>query len=209
MDDLANRVLALAPNAPGSIDLFTSNWPNGANGLYPSGSAMAPAAGTPPTTDEARAQLASYLYRWFDGETAKVNAALAVFDDDNLEGLTPPPTLRAAIAAMKGTLLEPTIDHLLTSGEFIGVAYAAMPQAEVIAFSSGTDESRRILVDIRYQAERFEYLIGIMGHEFMHDDGVVPRSEEVVLNGLSGMTYMQVLAKRRSSRAEAPSWHAR
>ena len=67
-DVLANRVLALAQHQPGNINLFTSKFPNGAIGIYPSGSEMAQAGGQEPTADEVRMQLTTYLTRWFGGD---------------------------------------------------------------------------------------------------------------------------------------------
>ncbi len=52
----------------------------------------------------------------------------------------------------------------------------------------------------RPASEDFRYLIGILGHEVLHHDSSTPRAEEVILNGLSGMDYVQVL-RRQPQRA--------
>ena len=191
--DLANRVLALSQHVPGNIDLFTSVFlPSATEGLYPAGVAMAPVDGTPPTEDVVRAQLTAYLNRWFDNDSARVTEALALFDADAVKTLIADPTLRAAFAAMKGTLLEPTIDHLLTSGLFSEVRWGGLPNTVV----AGVCCSPRIIaVNRRHEGDRFEYLIGVMGHEILHDDTGTPQAEEAINTALTAMTQMQVLSK--------------
>jgi hypothetical protein len=193
---LANRVLALAPRQPVDIDLFTSSWSNGAQGLYPQASAMVPASGPLPSDAEVRSQLSGYLNRWFAGDGVKVNAALAIFDNDDVEAVIPDAKLRAAFAAMKGTLFEPTQGYVLTLDRFAGIDWGSVPNRAVIASSTGGDTDRIVIFSDVYRAERFELLIATMGHELLHDDaGTAPRPEEVVLNAFSGMTQLQVLAR--------------
>lgn len=194
---LANQVLALPQRVPGEIDLFTSVFlPSESEGLYPAGTAMAPVDGTPPSEAEVRPQLAAYLNRWFDGDSARVGEALALFDSDDVKALLADPTHRAAFAAMRGTLLEPTIDPLLTSGRFAEVRWGGLPNS-VIAAVSG--DPVRVAFNRRHSGDRFEYLIGVMGHEILHGvrarSGGSTRAEEVILNGLTAMTHMQVLSK--------------
>lgn len=75
------------------------------------------------------------------------------------------------------------------------MGYGAVANASLIAVSTGGDGDRLIIVNNRYEREDFRYLIGIMGHEVLHDDGSTPRSEEVILNSLSAMTHVQVLLR--------------
>jgi hypothetical protein len=190
---IANKVLKLDPREPSKINLFTSKFePGGAEGIYPRGSAMAPASGTPLTEAQARSRLKSYLQDQFHNDAGKVNAALALFDRQSTKAAIPDPQVRAAFVGMKGTLLQPTIDHFLNSGKFVPIRYGGV-QIGAVASSGGLP--RQIVVSRRYQSEDFRYLVGIIGHEVLHDDASTPRAEEAILNSLTAMTYVQVLAR--------------
>jgi hypothetical protein len=193
-NQVANKVLKLAPKKPADINLFASKYPNGGQGFYPQGSAMHPASGSPLTEAQARSKLKSYLKAQFHNSSAKVNAALALFDSQKAKTMIADPTLRAGFVGMKGTLLEPTINYFFNSGKFFPIGYAPFPD-NAIAKSSGSDTQRFIFVNSRYASEDFRYLIGFLGHEVLHDDLPTPNAEEAINNSLSGMTYMQVLAK--------------
>jgi len=198
--NLANRVLALAQRQPGDINIFASNYPNGAQGLYPQGSAMTPAAGPAPTNDQVRTRLTAYLNRYFENDATRVNAALAVFDDADVKALCDgtddqDATLRAALAASAGTVYEPAVEYGLNGGAFQLIRYGTLPDTSFIAGSTGGATGRVVTVNSRYSAESFEYLIGVMGHEFMHHNFETPRAEEAVLNAMSAMGHMQVLSE--------------
>lgn len=192
--DLAGLALALPQRVPGNIGLFTAVYANGGQGFYPQGPQMVPAAGPVPTEGEVRELLAAHLSRRFVVIDARVGEALALFDAAHVRVLIPDPTLRAAFAATKGTALEPAIDDLLV-GRFSEVRWGPLPNRALIAGSTGGSAMRFVIVNDRYRAERFEYLIGIMGHEFLHHDFGTTGAEEAVLNALSAMTYMQVLVR--------------
>ena len=192
---IANKVLRLDPRKPADINLFTSKYANGADGFYPQGSAMHPASGPDPTEAQARAKLKSYLVEQFPNDTAKVHSALALFDGQQAKDMIPDPTLRAAFVGMRGTLLQPSISHLLNSGRFASpVRFGSIPQQGLIAITAGSGP-RSIIFNNRYEREDFRYLVGIIGHEALHDDVSGPGSEEAVLNSLSAMTYLQVLSR--------------
>ncbi len=109
--------------------------------------------------------------------------------------MIPEPILRAALVGMRGTLLQPTIGHLLNSGKFESpVRFGSIPQQGLIAVTAGAGP-RFIRFNNRYEREDFRYLVGIIGHEALHDDTSGPGSEEAVMNTLSAMTYLQVLSK--------------
>jgi hypothetical protein len=188
---IANKVLRLDPRKPADIDLFTSTYEGGGPGLYPSGSTMQPASGPILTEAQARAKLKGYLRDQFPSDSSKVNAGLALFDGQKAKNMVPDPQLRAAFVGMKGTLLEPTINHLLNGGRFTSpVRYGGLPIGAVAA-SSGDS----IVVARRYQSEDCRYLIGVMGHEILHDDFFLSTAEEAINTPLTAMTYLQVLSK--------------
>jgi hypothetical protein len=195
---LANQALRIDPRKPTDINIFTSKHSNGANGLYPQGSApMHPSTAPDLTQPQARSRLQSYLQQQFPNDTAKVNAGLALFDSQKARSMVPDPTLRAAFVGMKGTLLEPTINRFLNSGHYNPMGYGTLPNSALIANSTGGGGGGKVLIvfNNRYVREDFRYLVGIVGHEVLHDDGSTPRAEEAILNALSAMTYLQVLKR--------------
>jgi hypothetical protein len=193
---LANQAMRIDPRRPSDINLFTSKFVNGANGLYPQGGAMQPSSAPDLTTAQARTRLQSYLQKQFPNDPAKVNSALALFDSQNTSQVVPDPTLRAAFVGMRGTLLQPTIGHFLNSNSFMPtIKYGPIPQQDFIAVTAGQSGQRQIIFNDRYSREDFRQLIGTMGHEIQHDDTSISRAEEVILNALSGMTDLKVLVK--------------
>jgi hypothetical protein len=192
---IANKVLKLDPRKPSKINLFTSTFANAGQGFYPQGSAMHPASGPDLTEAQARSKLKGYLQAQFPGDSGEVNAALAQFDSQKAKSLIADPTLRAAYVGMRGTLLDPTINYGLNSGKFILMAYNPLPDSAKIAGTTGGDGSRAVFVNDRYIREDFRYLIGVMGHEVLHDDFSTSPAEEAINNTLSAMTYVQVLSR--------------
>jgi hypothetical protein len=188
--------MRIDPRMPSDINPFTSKFVNGANGLYPQGSAMQPSSAPDLATAQVRTRLQSYLQKQFPNDPAKVNSALALFDSQNTRQVVPDPTLRAAFVGMRGTLLQPTIGHFLNSNRFMPpIKYGPIPQQDFIAVTAGQSGQRQIIFNDRYSREDFRHLIGTMGHEIQHDDTSNSRAEEVILNGLSGMTDLKVLVK--------------
>lgn len=192
---LANQALRIDPRQPSDINLFTSTFSNGANGLYPQGSAMQPSSAADLTTAQARSKLRSYLQKQFPNDPAKVNSALALFDGQQARQLVPDPTLRAGFVGLRGTLLSPMISFGLAGDRFASVNYGPLPSAATIANSSGGTTNRVVTFNNRYAREDFRYLISTVGHEFLHHDGANPPAEEVLIKALTGMTNLQVLGK--------------
>ena len=103
---IANKVLRLDPRKPADVDLFTSKAANRAQGLYPAGSAMAPASGPVLSEQQVRSRLKMFLKGHFRNDAGKVNAALAVFDNPDTKSLIPDPQPPgAAVVGMKGILI--------------------------------------------------------------------------------------------------------
>lgn len=188
---LANKVLRLDPRNPADVDLFTSKFQLGIQGFYPAGSSMSPASGPVLAEPQVRTRLKTFLNGQFNNDGRKVNAALALFDASDTKGLIPEPTLRAAVIGMKGTLLQPTINYLLNGGAFSQVRYGGVSNPSAVAQVTGST----VIVNRRYDREDFRHLIGVMGHESLHDDNSVPGAEEAILTSLTAMTYLQVLSK--------------
>jgi hypothetical protein len=188
---LANQAMRIDPRKPSDINLFTSTFEGGSQGFYPTGSAMQPASGPVLTEAQVRNRLKTYLQAQYPSDPAKVNAGLALFDGQKAKGMVPDPQLRAALVGMKGTVLEPTINHLLNSGRFTSpVRYGGLP---IGAVAASTGDS--IVFSRRYQSEDFRYLIGAMGHEVLHDDSFLAPAEEAINNALTAMAELQIFKK--------------
>ena len=192
---MANRVLARDQRKPVQVDLFTSNFESGRLGAYPEGSPMSPATGPAPSPAQVRTQLAAHLKAWFGGRSAEIEVSLALFDDPDVENRIPHPSLRAAFAALNGTLDEPNIEHFLTSGLLTTVSFEPLSSgaiAESIANGNGT---RRVVFNDRYDRESFALMINVLGHEFGHDDPGNSNAEEAILSAKNAMTHLQVLLR--------------
>lgn len=192
---LANQAMRIDPRKPSDINLFTSKFVNGANGLYPQGSAMQPSSAPDLTTAQARSKLQSYLQKQFPNDPSKVSSGLALFDSQQARQLVPDPTLRAGFAGLKGTVLEPMINFGLAGNRFASVNYGPLPSAATIANSSGGTTNRVVTFNDRYAREDFRYLVSTVGHEFLHHDPSNPPAEEVLLKALTAMTNLKVLVK--------------
>jgi hypothetical protein len=192
---LASFLLALPQRKPCDIGLFTSkfqpgDWP----GLYPDGPPMQPLPRTTPTEATARAQLASFL----TGSPVR-SAALALFDRADVKAKMPDPTLRAALAALRGTAGEPAIDlflrsPLLDAPRFGGLGVQMLGRASIVGYPN---RKIAIIVNVRHQAEHPALLSTTVMHEILHHD-VVPASfpEEILLNWVAGVVHMQMLARQ-------------
>jgi hypothetical protein len=195
---LANFLLALPQRKPCDVSLFTSMFDDrGTNvpGFYPEGRRMTPAPGPVPTEAQVRSQLKIFL----KGSPGAA-AALALFDRADVEAKLPDPTLRAALAALRGTVAEPMIE------DFLSRSYAALPRfcnclpkALMIAATTGGNlpGTRVIFFNARYQSEHFALLNGILAHEVLHHDSPpASATEELILHTLTAIVHMQVLSRQ-------------
>ena len=89
--------LSLPQHKPCDVNLFTSKFVNGANGLYPEGSPMEPATTPAPSEEQVRAQLDSLLQ-----DNPERADALRVFDDPGVKAKIAPPSIRAALRRCTG-----------------------------------------------------------------------------------------------------------
>lgn len=205
-DELAVQILELPQQTPVNVNLFSSKMQMfGVTlkvGAYPDGSSMAP-AGLPEATEaDTRAQLQQYLSAQIPGDADAASKALGSFDSPAVRSLVPDPTLRAALVGMTGTSFEPAIDALLTGNVFTSVAFGEPSPTTVIAQSQldpvAGNGKHKIVFNSRYQNEKFQLLIGIMGHEIQHDDLRAPGGEEAFMAEETGIVYLEVLARNPS-----------
>ena len=185
---LAIFLLSLPQHKPCDVNLFTSKFVNGANGLYPEGSPMEPATTPAPSEEQVRAQLDSLLQ-----DNPERADALRVFDDPGVKAKIAPPSIRAALAALHGTAGESAIDLLLS--DTYTARFGGIPVQSLIAMVTGTTGSRTVLFNRRYELENFALLTGIVAHEILHHDTSNPRVEEAILNATTALIHMQILSR--------------
>ena len=106
----ASDVLGRRPFAPKDQKLLQ-------NDGYPGGGPMTPASGDGPSEQQASQMLDGYLAVEFPNDPASRAAARAVFDDATAKAKLSSPSLRAALAALTGTIAEPAIDYVLHHAE--------------------------------------------------------------------------------------------
>lgn len=185
---LARFLLSLPQRKPCDVNLFTSTFADGENGLYPEGSPMVPAATPAPSEAEIRAQLDAFL----QGNPERSDA-LRVFDDPGAKAKIPSPSIRAALAALHGTAAETAIDLLF--GDGYSMRFGGIPYQQLIAMVIGNTGSRMVHFNRRYELEHFALLTGVVAHEILHHDTSNPRVEEAILNATTALVHMQLLSR--------------
>ena len=197
---LANFLLALPQRKPCNLNLFTSKFDPGSwPATYPEGSPMKPAeavSGSIPDEAAIRAALASFLTVQLAGDTARVNAALAVFDRADAKLKLPDPTLRAALVGLHGTLAEPAIDAYVSSTpSLLATRFGGTP-VSAVATASGAPDGKTIIVSRTYSYEHFALLSAIMAHELLHvHGGAITGTEEVIAHAMTAAIHLQLLAR--------------
>jgi hypothetical protein len=198
-DERARRILAEErPFAPTDRDLFHSfehpDWADAAPIEFAAGPAL--------SDEETRDALRSFLERRFPCAPGRVRDGLAVYDDPQARQKAPEPTLRAALAALTGTLGEPAIGFLLYQTPVTLIHFGAyvwpgegVPDrvAGVYGLSDGTQQ---IVVDRHLRFAPFAALSALLFHEALHtgvDDDTAGLPEETVANALEALVYMEML----------------
>src|SRR5262249_47583570 len=208
-DAAASRILATKrPFAPGDRDLFFSfqrpDWADVAPIHY--------AEGPGPTEQETKEQLRTFLKRRFPCSPRRVLDGLAVYTDPMARQKIPDPTLRAALAALTGTIGEPAIDYLLYEGPVATIHFGVvmfsgegLPQRWPGTPYRLTDGTMAMVVDGRFRFNPFGTLSALMFHEALHveraepgnEDGTKLRGvglpEEATALALESLVYMQML----------------
>ena len=158
--------------------------------------------------------LDDYLSAEFPGDEASQSAARAVFDDASAKSKIPNPSLRAALAGLKGTAAAPAIDYILNA-ELAG----SVPKVKEVRFahcngeeaalsvcsSTGIAQVRGIevaqghqtviLFNSQYQAENPFLFVSPLAHEVLHEDASVRNYEEATNHSLQHLVYLRQLAR--------------
>lgn len=208
-DATAREVLATErPFAPADKDLFLSysnpDWKD----------QEPPELDTGPSRSEAeiKQELREFLSMRFPCDPQRVLDGLAIFDNSLAEQKIPDPTLRAALAALTGTIGEPAIEFLLTeapvSSVFFGVVIHSrdgVPTGMTATVYSMPDSTWVIVFDSLLRYNSFKSLSALLFHEMLHietpaagdEPGTKPdgagMAEETIAISLESIIYMQML----------------
>jgi hypothetical protein len=186
LERLATLVLARPPHPPARPELFSSDSDVGP-GIYPDGPPMRPAVGpvwTDATAEDALAALTSALPdqdRAVAHERYRSPEAGAAFPDAGV---------RAAVAALTGTVAEPL---LLTVAASVGPITLGRPADPTRI--AGTDDGGRQVVNERYAAEHPGLLAGAIAHELLVPGPAASNVEEVLGHGVLAIVHMQLIAR--------------
>lgn len=173
---------------------------------YPGALPMQPAQGTEPTEPEVAQQLAIYLKTELPQNRAQIRA---LFTSAEVKARILSPSLRAALAALTGTIAEPALDLFLNEKTARGLPVLAQIHfgqstlgagelAEV--FMSPDTEQATVLVSDRFRAESFPLFTNWIAHEMLHIHSVANRvapsnMEEAVVYALHPLVYAQQLLR--------------
>jgi hypothetical protein len=199
--ETAAQTLARRPLAP--LDHSLLNGPNtiGRRVLYPDASAMTPAAGPAPSELQAGAMLDAYLAAEFPGNAVAQGAARAVFDDATAKAKVPNPSLRAALASLRGTFADAAVGYVLNSVDsvaFVAPSLGCGPQSPGWAACSFIAARGDIEFNSRYQYENPFLLTHLLAHEVLHSDASVADYEETTAYVLDALLYIDQLARHPS-----------
>ncbi len=198
-DERASEILATErPFAPTNRDLFHSfthpDWEDVAPIVFPEGPAL--------SDEETRDALRVFLERRFPCDPQRVDDGLEVYGDPLARQKFPEPTLRAALAALTGTLGEPAIPFLLRTVPIVLVHFnvyvlsgEGLPGRVAGAYSLA-DGTAEIVFDRRYRFLPFGTLSALLFHEALHtgvDDDEAGLPEEAVATALEALVYMEML----------------
>lgn len=205
----ASRIFATKrPFAPADKNLFVSYdnpaWANAAPIRLAPGPAL--------TEQATKGKLRAFLERRFPCAPQRVLDGLAVYDNQLARQKIQDPTLRAALAALTGTLGEPAIDYLLLRAPVSAIYFGIVIhyQEGIPAGNSATpyalpDGSWVIVFDSVARYNPFDTFSALLFHEALHiesppagsgagskPDGVgLP--EEATAVSLEALVYMQML----------------
>lgn len=186
------------PFAPGDRDRFYSfddpDWVDAAP--------LVEIEGPAPSEDETRGALRDFLARRFTCAPDRVRDGLAVYGDPVARQKLPEPTLRAALAALVGTVGEPAIEFLLYRSPVTLVHFGIYVDADtglpghVAGAFVAPDETRFIVIDRRYRFDPFPAFSGLLVHEALHaghDNDTAGLPEESTASAVEALVYMQML----------------
>jgi len=152
--------------------------------------------------EETRLALRLFLERRFPCSPDRVQDGMAVYGDPVARQKIPEPTLRAALAALTGTLGEPAIEFLLyrTPVTLVHFGVVLDPSTglpgRVGAASVAPDGTRSIVIDRQNRFNPFGAFSGLLVHEALHtgaDDDNAGLPEEATASAIEALVYMEMV----------------
>ena len=118
-----------------------------------------------------RGNLRDFLIHRLPNEPERVEAALALLDDERMLGKVADERLRVGLVALTGTLAEPAIETFLN--EFLLLEFAPVENANGesnTALDAAGVPRQHVRVSERHQHEHFALLSVLLSHEILHED---------------------------------------
>jgi hypothetical protein len=198
-DEEAREILATQrPFDPTNRDLFLNaknpDWSDVAPIDFPDGPEL--------SEKETKEALRTFLQRRFPCAPDRVLDGITVYDDPIVRTKVPEPTLRAALAALTGTVGEPAIEHVIfrTPVTLIHFGVYLMDGEGLPSHTAGVsrypDGTQQIVIDRRYRFLPFGALSALLFHESMHtgiDEDAAGLTEESVASAVESLVYMEML----------------
>jgi hypothetical protein len=202
--ETSDEILSRRPFTP--LDHSLLNGPNGIGRvvLYPDAAPMSPATGPALTEQQAGSLLDRYLAEEYPGSSSTRVAARAVFDNATAKSKVPSPSLRAALASLRGTFADAAVDYVLSgtpavnSVVFVAPSQGCGSQSPAWIGCSFIASLGQIQFNSRYQFENPFLLSHILAHEVLHSDGTVADYEEATAYALDARMYIEQLARHPS-----------
>lgn len=130
---------------------------------------------------ETQGELKAFLERRFPCDPARVKAGMDVYANPIARLKLPDPPLRAALAALTGTLGEPAIDYLLYSApitlihfNIVIASHDGVPIGTTAATYGLPDGTRQIVFVRDYRFNHFASLSALLLHESLHVEEADP-----------------------------------
>lgn len=180
----ATEILKQPPFAPTNVNLFSPE-------TFSNATPLQPAPAKPLNEAQIRGQLTSTLASRFRN-CRDIQSGLAVYNDPAIKTIVPDPRLRAALASLKGTPGEASIEAI-KNGTFKEVVFAELPGTAVAAAKHDLSGQAKpsILINTRYQHEDFRLFAPSIMHETLHSDATNSNREERINTTLDTMLYGQ------------------
>lgn len=159
-----------------------------------------PLQGPAPDEETAKGELFAFLQRRFPCDSAAVQRGMRVYADAIARQKVPDPTLRAALAALMGTVGEPAIGFLLYEIPVVSVTFGVavdfgIPMRIAMSYMYG-DGTRSIVIDRQYRFAPFDAFSALIAHEAMHmgmDEDRAGLPEEAIASSVEALVYMEML----------------
>jgi hypothetical protein len=198
-DARAREILATErPFTPVNRDYFR----NVANPVWIDDAPLDYPDGPAPTEQDTKAELRALLQQRFPCAPDRVLDGIKVFDNPIVRQKVPEPTLRAALAALTGTLGEPAIDFVTyqTPVTLVHFGVYLMDGEGIPTHAAGVstypDHTIQIVIDRRYRFLPFPALSALLFHESLHtglDAVEAGLPEEAVASAMEALVYLQML----------------